>query len=63
MFESVRAFFRSMQEDGYVIEIRSFEQVRGTNDERVGFTIRGMCVRNPAITGSKTQQLMIDDGS
>jgi hypothetical protein len=58
MFESVRAFFRSMQEDGYVIEIRSFEQVRGTNPDRVGFTIRGMCVRDPSIT-ENTQPLMI----
>lgn len=56
MFESVRAFFRDMQEQGYTIEIRSFEQVRGTNDDRVGFTLRGMCVRNPSITKQQEPQ-------
>jgi hypothetical protein len=60
MFESVRAFFRDMQEQGYTIEIRSFEQVRGTNDERVGFTLRGMCVRGPGIE-DKRQPRMIED--
>ena len=63
MFESVRAFFRDMQEQGYIIEVRSFEQVRGTNDDRVGFTLRGMCVRNPSITRqqpTKEQPRMIE---
>ena len=44
MFESVRAFFASMQKDGYRIEIRSFDQIRGTRDDIVGFTIRGACI-------------------
>ena len=59
MFESVRAFFRSMQEDGYTIEIRSFDQVRGTNPNHVGFTLRGMCVRKPGV--SSDQPLMIEE--
>ena len=46
MFEQVREFFRAMQNEGFLIEIRSFEQVRGTNPDRVGFTVRGMCVRD-----------------
>ena len=62
MFESVRAFFRDMQEQGYVIEVRSFDQVRGTNDDRVGFTLRGMCVREPSLTDERQrpQPMMIE---
>lgn len=58
MFESVRQFFRDMQDQGYLIEIRSFEQVRGTNEDRVGFTVRGMCVRNDR----KPQQPLMIEG-
>ena len=61
MFESVRAFFRQMQSEGYVIEIRSFEQVRGTNSDRVGFTLRGMCLRDPEL--AEKQPLMIEGGN
>ena len=57
MFEQVREFFRAMQGQGYVIEIRSFEQVRGTNENRVGFTVRGMCMRDGRLP---RQPLMIE---
>jgi hypothetical protein len=60
-FESVRQFFRLMQEQGYRIEIRSFDQIMGTRGlDAVGFTIRGMCTKENG-DHEQRQPLLIED--